>query len=139
VLRHSYQDLEACEKIQISFANNKNVILLADEMNVIELENVIKQFDFVIASRYHSIINSYKNGVPALVIGWATKYRELLESFDQLDYFFDVRDGISTDDLLSKLDEMIDSCKYEKKKIIEKLNTIKEESIFNLLCEENFR
>jgi len=139
VLRHSPQDLEACEKIKNSFSNNKNVRLIADELNVIELENIIKQFDFVIASRYHSIINSYKNGVPALVIGWAAKYFELLENFNQLDYFFDVRSAISTDDLLTKLDKLIESCKYEKEKIIEKFDTLNKENIFELLNGEDFR
>ena len=105
--------------------------MITDDLSAIELENIIKQFDFVIASRYHSIIHSYKNGIPALVIGWATKYFELLENFDQLDYFFDGRDSINIDEINKKLDKMIRNYKYERTKIINKMNILNKENIFD--------
>ena len=107
--------------------------LIPDDLNAIELENVIKQFDFVIASRYHSVVHSYKNGVPALVIGWATKYFELLEDFDQLDYHFDVRDGININEIDDKLDKMILKYKYERDKILNKMDVVTKENIFDIL------
>ena len=79
ILRHSHEDLEICTKIKNDYLDNNCVQLIPDDLNAFELESILKQFDFVIASRYHSIIHSYKSGVPALVIGWATKYFELLE------------------------------------------------------------
>jgi colanic acid/amylovoran biosynthesis protein len=133
ILRHSYEDLVVCEKIKKFFSNNKNVILISDDLNAIELENIIKQFDFVIASRYHSIIHSYKNEVPALVIGWATKYFELLKDFDQLDYFFDCRNNINIGEIDNKLDNMIKNYKNEKKKILHKMNSMQKENIFDIL------
>lgn len=133
VLRHSYEDLVICEKIKKFFPNNKNVILISDDLNFIELESIIKQFDFVIASRYHSIVHSYKNGVPALVIGWATKYFELLKDFDQLDYFFDCRDGMNIDEIGDKIDKLVKNYKYENKKIIYKINNMQKENIFDIL------
>ena len=137
VVRHSYEDLEICEKIKSFFADNKNVKLVSDDLNALELENVVSQFDFVIASRYHSVIHAYKNGVPALVIGWATKYFELLESFDQLDYFFDVRKGINIEKMSSKLDKMILNYKKERRKIANKTAHIQsKENIFNLFDTE---
>lgn len=133
VVRHSYEDLEICEKIKSFFPDNKNVKLISDDLNALELENVIRQFDFVIASRYHSIVHAYRNGVPALVIGWATKYFELLESFDQLDYFFDVRKGTDIEKISNKLDEMIINYEYEREKITNRIAYIKnKENIFNL-------
>jgi len=104
ILRHSYEDLEVCEKIYNFSSKAKSIRLIPDDLSAIELENIIKQFDFVIASRYHSIVHSYKNGIPALVIGWATKYFELLENFDQIDYFFDGRDRIDIDEINNKID-----------------------------------
>ena len=133
ILRHSYEDLVICEKIKKFFLNNKNVILISDDLNAIEFENIIKQFDFVIASRYHSIIHSYKNGVPALVIGWATKYFELLKDFDQLDYFFDCRNNISIGKIDNKLGNMIKNCSNEKNKILYKINSMQKENIFDTL------
>jgi coenzyme F420-reducing hydrogenase beta subunit/polysaccharide pyruvyl transferase WcaK-like protein len=133
ILRHSFEDLIICEKIKKFFLNNKDVILISDDLNAIELENIIKQFDFVIASRYHSIIHSYKNGVPALVMGWATKYFELLKDFDQLDYFFDCRNNISIVELDNKLDNMIKNYMNEKNKILHKINSMQKENIFDIL------
>jgi len=133
ILRHSYEDLIICEKIKKFFSNNKNVILISDDLNAIELENIIKQFDFVIASRYHSIIHSYKNGVPALVIGWATKYFELLKDFDQLGYFFDCRNNISISEIDNKLNNMIKNYSNEKNKILYKINSRQKENIFDIL------
>jgi len=133
ILRHSYEDLEVCEKIKSFFLDNKNVKLIPDDLSAIELENVIKQFDFVIASRYHSIVHSYKNGVPALVIGWATKYFELLEDFDQLDYYFDVREGININEIGDKLNKMILKYKYERDKILNKMGVVTKENIFDIL------
>ncbi|NQE52426.1 Coenzyme F420 hydrogenase subunit beta [ANME-1 cluster archaeon GoMg3.2] len=133
ILRHSYEDLELCEKIKNCFPDTKCVRLIPDDLNAIELENIIKQFDFIIASRYHSIVHSYKNGVPALVIGWATKYFELLKNFDQLDYFFDGRDNIDIDEINNKLDKMIRNYKYEREKIINKMNILNKGNIFDML------
>jgi coenzyme F420-reducing hydrogenase beta subunit len=132
ILRHSYEDLEGCEKIKNCFPDTKSVRLIPDDLNAIELENIIKQFDFIIASRYHSIVHSYKNGVPALVIGWATKYFELLKNFDQLDYFFDVRNKIDRDEINSKLNKLIKNWGYEKEKITDKMNSLSRENIFNI-------
>ena len=132
ILRHSHEDLVICEKIKKFFPNNKNVILISDDLNSIELESIIKQFDFVIASRYHSIVHSYKNAVPALVIGWATKYFELLKDFDQLGYFFDCRDGININEINDKIDKLVQNYKYEKKKIIYKINSMQKENIFDI-------
>ncbi|MDW7727852.1 MAG: Coenzyme F420 hydrogenase/dehydrogenase, beta subunit C-terminal domain [Candidatus Methanoperedens sp.] len=131
VLRHSYEDLEICEKIKNNFLHNDSVILISEDLNAFELESIIKQFDFVIASRYHSIIHAYKNGVPTLVIGWATKYFELLEDFDQMDYCFDVRYGINLNEIENKLDKMIFEYKYERDKIINKINAVTKENIFD--------
>jgi coenzyme F420-reducing hydrogenase beta subunit/polysaccharide pyruvyl transferase WcaK-like protein len=136
ILRHSYDDLIVCDEIKRFFQNNKNVKLITDDLNAIELENIIKQFDFVIASRYHSIIHAYKNGIPALVIGWATKYFELLKDFDQLDYFFDCRNDTNINEINNRLDKMIRNCKYEREIISDKMNILNKENIFDIFGED---
>lgn len=133
IVRHSYEDLDICEKIKSFFLNNKKVKIISADLNAFELENVITKFEFVIASRYHSVIHAYKNGVPALVIGWATKYLELLESFDQFDYFFDIRKKIDVETMRNKLKEMMHNYIFERGKITNKINKIqKKESVFNI-------
>ena len=112
-------------------SNNSNVILLQDEFNTIELEHIIKQFDFIITSRYHSIIHAYNNITPAIVIGWADKYVELLEFFNQLDYFIDCTNLDKNIKIKNKIKKMIIDYTLEKNTITEKLNDLPGTYIFN--------
>ena len=136
LVRHSHEDLEICERIKNIFPDNKRVRLISNDLSAIELENMIKQFDFVIASRYHSIIHSYKNGVPCLVIGWATKYHELLKCFNQLDYIFDCRADVDINEITGKLDKIMRDHNYEKESIINKINILNKENIFDNFGED---
>lgn len=136
ILRHADNDLQVCETIKRFFSDNTSVHLVVDDLNCIELESVIRQFDFVIASRYHSIIHSYENGVPAIVIGWATKYLELSKNFDQLDYFFDVRNEIDIDEIGGQLNKLVNNWRHEKEKITSKMNSLIKENIFDIFGEE---
>ncbi|MFB0544975.1 MAG: polysaccharide pyruvyl transferase family protein [Asgard group archaeon] len=133
LLRHSYEDLILVERIRDMFPTDKNIEIIEDDLSAIELMKIIKQFDFVIASRYHSIIHAYKNGAPALVIGWAAKYYELLKDFDQLDYYFDTRYNIEASGIAKAVEEMLENWQKEKVKIKKKMKKIKSENIFDLL------
>ncbi len=92
LLRHSFEDLEILKAIKDDFIDDHRVILLEDDYNCIQIDELLSKFDFIIASRYHSIIHAYKNAVPAFVFGWAIKYQELLSAFSQERYMFDVRE-----------------------------------------------
>jgi len=133
IVRHSYEDLSVCENIKSNFPANANVRLIADDLNCVELESIIKQFDFVVASRYHSIVHSYRNGIPALVIGWAAKYGELLKHFGQSDYLFDVRTRLDTDEIDCSLSKLIRGWKCEKERITNKMNALSQKNIFDIL------
>jgi len=130
LIRHSFEDLNICHKIKSYYHDNGIVKYIKDDLNAIELEVIIKQFDFIITSRYHSIIHAYKNGVPALVIGWAIKYPELLDTFGQSEYYFDVRESIDKDKINLKLNKLLMSYKVEKKEITKKMDSLSESNIF---------
>jgi len=124
ILAHSSEDFKICEKIKNLFIDNEIVVFLNEDYNVFELEHIIKQFDFVIASRYHSIVNSYKLKIPSLVIGWAYKYEELMDAFNQFGYYFDIKQKIDKSDLENKLERMIRDFAIEKKIISANLDKI---------------
>jgi polysaccharide pyruvyl transferase WcaK-like protein len=42
---------------------------------------MISQFDYLVGSRFHSLVLGLAEGVPAMAIGWSHKYRELLSLF----------------------------------------------------------
>ena len=134
VLSHSNGDLEISKKIKNILAKNEKIYLISEDLNAIEIENLIKKFDFVIASRYHSIIHAYKNGIPAIVIGWAVKYSELLDVFNQSDYYFDVRSVLNIEIIDKALDKMLKNFTYEKIKIKSSIDLIlKKKNCFDFI------
>ncbi|MDR5674218.1 polysaccharide pyruvyl transferase family protein [Halalkaliarchaeum sp. AArc-GB] len=136
VLRHSIEDLDLCREIEKRFSENDNVVLFEEDLNAIELEHIIRQFDFLLGSRYHSLVHAYKNQVPAIAIGWAVKYRELLDRFDQSAYFFEGRDEIDEQELVSAVEQMCNSYDCESELIGEKVDEIQQNDLFGDLFDD---
>jgi len=44
--------------------------------------NVVRDAQIVISSRYHGLVAAFANGVPAIAVGWASKYDDLLSEFE---------------------------------------------------------
>ena len=130
IFRHSFEDLDLCKGIKSLFEDNEKVILFEDDLNAIELEHVIDQCQFLIASRYHSIVHSYKNHVPVIAIGWAIKYKELLDEFDQVDYFFDCRAGLNESGLHSAIELLSEEHDVASQILETKLKTVQDNNIF---------
>lgn len=130
---YAQEDLSICQNIKALFPNEDAVKLISNDFNALEIEGIIAQFDFIVTSRYHSIVNAYKNGVPALTIGWSTKYFELLKDFNQLDYFFDARKGLESSKLLKSLDGLTKNYAREGKNIKCKLYDMEKNEAFKVL------
>ncbi|MEK0316865.1 polysaccharide pyruvyl transferase family protein [Cohnella sp. 56] len=131
LFRHSTEDLIICQEIKRRFPHDERVVLLEDEYDCIAIHDVLAQFDFLVASRYHSIVHAYKNGIPVVALGWATKYRELLGRFGQGEYVFDVRDSAHIEaNLIARLDAMMEKRDAEAAKISSTLGEIHRENIF---------
>lgn len=134
LLFHSTQDLEMCHKIMNSVGNVDHVKLLEEELNCIEYMYLIKQFDYIIASRFHSIVNAYKVYVPCIVLGWAKKYEELLGLFKQERFNFDIRKlKDCQDDLLDSIDIMNKEFEIQSDVISGILIDIQKDSCYNFL------
>ena len=97
---------------------------------------LIKQFDFIIASRYHSIVHAYKHGVPVIAIGWAVKYSDLLASFNQAQYCFDVTRSLNTDEIFNKLDNLLHDYQHEREGIVNKLKTVQTANVFDIFDDD---
>lgn len=131
IFRHS-NDLELCKDIYEQFRSNQHVTLIENEFDCIGYSEFIKQFEFVIASRYHAIVHAYKRNVPALILGWAVKYQELAERFGQKQYVFDITNEENFDirALLSALSEMEKCNAMEKERIRDTLAEIQKSTCF---------
>ena len=139
IIRHSSEDLDFCKKLKGLFFDNDQVLLIEDDLNSIELKDLLGKFDYLIVSRYHSVIHAYKNKRPCLIIGWAIKYNELAVSFGQQAFCFDIRKKLGKDSICNALLQLNNSYKLESKKIEHKINDlIKNDNIFqdimNDLC-----
>lgn len=136
ILRHSNMDIDICEKI-FKMSNNNNVFLIEQELSCVEFSNIVEKFDFVVASRFHSVVHSYKNAVPCLTIGWAVKYLELHKLFHQEKYCFDVRNNFDTSKLLSAAEDLLNNHSKQSEIISKELNQVQKHNIFDDINLEN--
>jgi len=114
IIRHAADDEQLCQQLYAPFDDDPQVYNLNHDYNAIQLQNIISQCAFTIASRYHSVVHSYRSGVPAIIIGWATKYKELAQFFNQEQYQYDCRGKMDRAKIQSALAMMSNSCEQEK-------------------------
>lgn len=133
LLSHSAEDIEACRLIKEHFSSNGEVRMIEDRVNIWNFDMLIRQFDFTIASRFHSIVHSYRAGIPCIALGWATKYRELLQALGQDKFLFDVRYLSKDEGFFQVLKEMNENYVSEREVIKSRLETIQETSCFDMI------
>lgn len=131
-VKHSDYDAKLLNDIKNEFKSfESKLVFIEDSLSCIEMERLLKNFDFVISSRFHSIVFSYKNGIPCIALGWADKYGELLTKFEQNEYFVDLRNE-NNEQSISALIHKIDSQREKESKIIQKnLEVIQEHTAFS--------
>ncbi len=128
-------DEKACEDIYAAYKNEERVHIFLESLDCIEYSLFMKNFQYIITSRFHSIVHAYKVYVPCIAIGWARKYEELLNSFEQGQYVFDVCKKIDNRKLLGALDAMNNFYTEESKKIQNLLPFMQQENCFDILEE----
>lgn len=69
LFRHSREDIEACRLIKEFYPDNENVQLIENEFDCLEYTEFVKQFKFLICSRYHGLVHAYRNNIPCVALG----------------------------------------------------------------------
>ncbi len=133
LIRHSFEDIEACKMIKERFKTNNKVIMYGEDMSCFEFDKLVQRFDFIIGSRFHSIVHAYKNSIPCIALGWATKYHELLKAFKQEDYIFDVRGDLQADKVERALDKMLMQHQSESNVIKDSLIKLQNHNVFDVI------
>lgn len=136
ILSHSAMDAQLCRSLKECFAADSRVILLDRELSCLEFNELVTRFDYLMASRFHSIVHAFKNGVPCIALGWATKYHDLLKLFGQEGYIFDVRDPRSASGIGDAIVRMNGSFAEESAKIRAALPAVQQENVFNIFGPE---
>lgn len=133
LLRHSSEDLEACRLVFDSLGDTSGVSVVEDDLDCIQFNATIAKFDYVVASRFHSIVHAFKNSVPALVLGWAVKYHDLLRLFGQERFMFDVRGDWKEDALLDAIDDLDAHWSRERTAIASRLAECQKDNCFDAI------
>ena len=131
IFKHSAGDGKLCSAIYAENKDRKNVQLLAEDFNCFEYSALVKQFDFIVCSRYHGIVNAYRNNVPAIVLGWAEKYSELARLVRQEQYQFDITGTIPLDDIRLAINNMVRDSLRERAVLRERLESIQANNCFD--------
>ena len=132
---YDLSDFSICKEIKNIFENEPKVVFIENNLNCIDFDNLLLKFDFIISSRFHSIVHAYKHGIPAVVIGWAIKYKELLESVNQQSMLYDGRIEISQKDFLNSIKYLIKNRKKESNIIKENVKKIQKKNCFDKMWE----
>ena len=127
---HSAEDFSICNMLKKLFPQ-KTVHLIKNNISSIEFEILISKMDFAIASRFHSIVHAYKNGVPCLILGWALKYEELASLFVQDKYYYDTQMLCDVNSVVNSVTLLNENYIEEKKIITEKLVEIQQNNCFD--------
>ena len=107
VIGHASEDHELCVQIVNLFAKEEKVHLFEHDLSCLEYDLFIKQFDYIVCSRFHGIVHAYRNSIPCIVLGWAIKYQALTKSVKQEKYAFDITDGLCAErDILDVIKDM---------------------------------
>lgn len=133
LLHHASSDVEICRELKARFADNDRVVLLEQEFSCLEFNELVKRFDYLVASRFHSVVHAFKNGIPCITLGWAKKYEVLLGIFRQEAYLFDVRNDLTAKALEEAMDRMEANRDGESEKILSRLAQVQQENVFDVL------
>jgi len=128
ILTTSTADTKLVKDVLGKTKNRDKVGLISGEYSSPELIDIIGRFKYVVASRYHSIVFAYRSGVPAILLGWASKYTDLAAHFQQQDYVFDIREP-NVDRIFEQIDKMGESYEKESRCIKDCLEKIQATSV----------
>jgi colanic acid/amylovoran biosynthesis protein len=111
LLTHSTEDLALCTKIERAVGDAVQVWTTSGDLDAVELEGLIGQMDFMVASRYHSLVHAYRRRVPSVIVGWADKYYELAGLVGQEKFVLGA--DACLDEVLAEVRYLIDSHRVE--------------------------
>lgn len=78
--RSRKNDPELCRDLAAATARRKRVAVVSNELSAAEVKGIIGCLEFLVASRYHSLVAALSLRIPVGVIGWAHKYNNLMET-----------------------------------------------------------
>ena len=125
--RNKYDDRFLCSLLSSVIGNRNRLCAITCELSAEEIKAIIGNFDFLIGSRFHSLIFALSQHIPVLALGWSHKYMELLKYFE-MDKYAVSHEEFHSANLVNLLrsawDNRIDISEKIKKNLPEIKNTV---------------
>lgn len=128
IFAHAGDDKKLCADIYDAITKKKDVIHYQTELNVPETEILLSRMQAVITARYHGLVHAYKQGKPCFTIGWATKYRSLIEAMEQQNFYADLSEEHDATIIALKFNNWLEKGLHDGPSIKQSIQFIQEES-----------
>lgn len=111
-------DRDVARRIMDKITNKKNVWTIEDNLTHTEIKAIYTHLDYIIGTRFHSVIFSLTAYIPAIAIEYEHKTRGIMKDLQLLDWVIKIED-VTYDTLLEKFDALIKN-KKEYNKVLHK-------------------
>lgn len=114
-----------CRLLYKVINNPERSFFVAEYHSAGEVKSIVGQAHLVVASRFHSLIFAFSQGIPCLAISWSHKYRELFALFEMEKFVLEDSD-LNNNALFELLNELNTNHKAWTENIENTLPKIKE-------------
>lgn len=80
------EDQPVIDTLYKRLESTANVSIVSND-HALELKKDVGECSFVVASRFHGVINALSQGIPTICLGWSHKYQRIMEDYDAFDYY----------------------------------------------------
>lgn len=116
-IKNSFYDERPLAREIIGLMNYKNYVrVIEGEYTPRELTGIIGQMDYIIGTRFHSVILAFRMGVPALTIMYEHKAEGIMKMLGLERFVCDINE-IDAEELISKINDLT----MEREQVIETL------------------
>lgn len=100
-------DRIAIAEVLYLLKGNKNVFWVNENFTCEELQSLYAELDFMVGTRFHSVIFALTGGVPSMAIGYGgNKARGIMSDFGLKEYNVPI-DSLNTEILISTFDQLV--------------------------------
>ena len=119
-------DIKCIKDITKDLDKNIYTIVENNELNCKQLKKLYSECDFIVGTRFHSVIFSISSGIPAIAIAYGgNKSRGIMRDNNLEEYVIDI-DKITSEELCNKFDRMVLNEERYRKHLNNRMNIIKE-------------
>ena len=136
IICQNSSDMEICKELDSYFGRFERINLINRELDSVEFDIFLSNFEFVISSRYSACAQAYRKYIPVLALGPGAKYPELLELFGQEEFYFDITsEECNNYDVIDALKKYLKEPDIAKTRLQTRMLNIETDSCFAIFDE----